>query len=136
MLEPKKPKHRKVFKGRKRKRNLSKAGTSLAYGDYGLKSLGSTWLTARQIESARRTITHCFKKGGKLWIRVFPHKPVTVRSAEVPMGGGKGATDHWVAVVHPGRILFEVTGVSEELARRAFCLAANKLPIKTTFVKK
>lgn len=136
MLEPKKPKYRKVFKGKRRNKGITKGGASLSFGDYGLKSLEAAWITARQIESARRTITHCFKKGGKVWIRIFPHKPVTAKSSEVPMGGGKGATDHWVAVVRPGKILFEVTGVSEELARQAFRLASCKLPVKTTFVKK
>ncbi len=136
MLEPKKPKHRKMFKGRRRKKGLSKGGVTLNFGDYGLKSLGTSWITARQIESARRTITHHFKKGGKVWTRIFPHKPVTAKSSETPMGSGKGATDHWVFPVKPGRILFEVTGIPEELAREAFRLASHKLPIKTAFVKK
>ncbi|MCD6096815.1 50S ribosomal protein L16 [bacterium] len=136
MLEPKKPKHRKVFKGKRRKKGISKGGTELSFGDYGLKSLGTAWITARQIESARRTIAHCLKKGGKVWIRIFPHKPVTARSGEARMGGGKGSTDHWVFPVKPGRILFEIGGVREELAKEALRLAAHKLPIKTVFIKR
>lgn len=111
-------------------------GTTLAFGEYGLKAIGRGWLTARQIEAARRAITHAIKRGGKVWIRVFPDKPVSAKSAGQRMGGGKGEVDRYVAVVRPGRILFEVAGVSDDLIEKAFSLAAAKLPFKTKVIKR
>ena len=134
MLQPKRTKFRKQFKGRNR--GLAQRGSSVAFGDYGLKSLDRGQLTARQIEAARRAMTRFVKRGGHIWIRVFPDKPITRKPAETRMGKGKGAPDHWVAVVRPGRILYEVQGVSEELAREAMRLAAQKLPVKTKFVNR
>ena len=134
MLQPKKSKYRKQFRGKMR--GTSVQGSTLAFGDYGLKSLSRGWLSARQIEAARRAITHHTKRAGKVWIRVFPDKPVTSKPAETRMGKGKGSPDHWVAVVKPGRIMYEMEGVSEELAKEAFRLAAHKLPIKTKFVER
>jgi len=134
MLQPKKVKHRKWFKGRSR--GVETRGTSLAYGSFGLKAEEARWLTARQIEAARRSITHHIQRGGKVWIRVFPDKPVTKKPPEVTLGGGKGAVDHYVFPVRPGRILFEMDGVSEEVASEALRLAAHKLPVKTRFIKK
>ncbi|MDO8557734.1 MAG: 50S ribosomal protein L16 [bacterium] len=134
MLSPKKVKHRKWQKGRTR--GISSRGTVLAFGVFGLKANGSKWITARQIEAARRAMTRFVQRGGKIWIRVFPDKPVTKKGTEVPMGGGKGGVDHYVVPVLPGRILFEIDGVSETLAREAMRLAAHKLPIRTLFVKK
>lgn len=133
---PKKQKHRKCHKGRHRKKGVSTRGTTLAFGEYGLKSLEHRWITGRQIESVRRTLTRAFKKKGRIWIRIFPDKPVTAKGAEVPMGKGKGAVDHFVAVVRPGMILFEMTGVSEDVAKESFKSAAHKLPIKTRFIVK
>ena len=131
MLMPRKVKHRKVQK------NLSKGlayrGSTIVFGDYGLKALEQFWMTSRQIEAARVAINRTMKRGGKMWIRVFPDKPITSKPAETRMGKGKGAPDHWVAVVKPGKILFEVQGVEEELAKKALNLASNKLPIKTKF---
>lgn len=133
MLMPKKVKHRKWNKGRRRTvKDLR--GTNLAFGSYGLKAEGTVWVTARQIEAARRAIIRHARKGGKMWVRIFPDKPVTKKGTEVPMGGGKGAPDHYVAPVLPGRILFEIDGVSEEIAREALRLAAHKLPLKTRVV--
>ena len=133
MLEPKKIKHRKHHKGRSRKRLKETRGVTLNFGSFGLQAHSSAWITARQIESARRTITHSLKREGKVWIRIFPDKPVTKKPAEVRMGKGKGAPEYWVAVVKPGTILFESDGVDTESAKEAFRLAANKLPIKTKF---
>ena len=133
MLLPKKVKHRKHQKGRGRNKRIASDKVFVNFGAYGLKALTGSWVTARQIESARRTITHFLKKGGKLWIRIFPDKPRTAKG-EVRMGGGKGAVDHYVAVVKPGTIIFELDGVSEDMAREAFRLASHKLPIKTKFV--
>lgn len=133
MLLPKKAKYRKQFRGKMKGR--SHRGSKLGFGDWGLKSLESAWITSRQIEAARKAITHHTKRGGKLWIRVFPDKPVTKKPAEVRMGGGKGAVDHYVAVVKPGRIIFELAGVDEELAVRALELAGRKFSIKTVVVK-
>lgn len=132
MLLPKKAKYRKRFKGRMK--GISRRGTELSFGDYGLKSLGRAWLSSRQIEAARKAITHHTKRGGKLWIRIFPDKPVTKKPNEVRMGGGKGPVDHYVAVVTPGRLLFEISGLSEEVAKEAMDRAARKLPIKTKFI--
>lgn len=134
MLSPKKVKHRKWHKGRAR--GLTKGGAELAFGPYGLKAMATCWLTARQIEAARRAITRYVQRGGKIWLRVFPDKPVTKKGAETPMGGGKGSVDHYVCVIKPGRILFEMDGVPLETAREAMRLAAHKLPIKTKFIMK
>ena len=126
MLQPRRVKFRKIMRGRRKGKS---AGTSLAFGEYGLKAMEAAWITARQIEAARRAITRHFRRGGQVWIRVFPDKPVTKKPAETRQGGGKGGTDHWVAVVKPGRILFEVGGVSDDVAKEALRLAAMKLPI-------
>ncbi|HCX27554.1 MAG TPA: 50S ribosomal protein L16 [Candidatus Portnoybacteria bacterium] len=134
MLSPKKVKHRKWHKGRAR--GLTKGGAELAFGSYGLKAMATCWLTSRQIEAARRAITRYVQRGGKIWLRVFPDKPVTKKGAETPMGGGKGSVDHYVCVIKPGRILFEMDGVTLEIAQEAMRLAAHKLPIKTKFVVK
>ncbi len=135
MLIPKKVKHRKWQKGRNRKRLKETRGTSIAYGSFGLKATESAWLTSRHIEAARRAVSNFTKRGGKFWIRIFPDKPVTKRPPEVTMGGGKGAVDHYVFPVRPGRMLFEIGGVTEEIAKQALRLAGHKLPIKTKFVK-
>src|SRR5215203_1771874 len=132
MLMPKKVKHRRVMKGRMR--GQATRGDKLNFGDFGLKTLESGWITNRQIEAARIAMTRHIKRGGKVWIRMFPDKPITKKPAETRMGKGKGAPDHWVAVVKPGRILYEIEGVSEEMAREALRLAAQKLPIKCKFV--
>ena len=134
MLQPKRMKYRKQFRGRMK--GKAYRGAEIAFGDYGLQALEPAWITSRQIEAARRAIVRHVKRGGKLWIRIFPDKPVTKKPAETRMGSGKGSVDHYVAVVKPGRILFEISGVSEEVAREAFRLAAHKLPIKTQFVVK
>lgn len=132
MLSPKRVKYRKVQKGRMK--GNAQRGTRIAFGSYAIKSMESVWLTSRQIEAARIAVTRAMKREGQVWIRVFPDKPVTSKPAEVRMGKGKGALDHWVAVVHPGRIIFETDGVSPELAKEALRLAAQKLPCKTKFV--
>ena len=132
MLMPKRVKHRRVHRGRMKGKAYS--GNTITYGEYGLQALEPTWMTANQIESARRAMTRYIKRGGNVWIKVFPDKPVTKKPAEVRMGSGKGAPEYWVAVVKPGRVLFEMGGVSEEIAREALRLAAMKLPIKTKFV--
>ena len=132
MLMPKRVKYRKQFRGRLK--GKASRGTEVAFGEYGLQALEPAWLTSRQIEAARRAIVRHVRRRGKYWIRIFPDKPVTAKPAETRMGKGKGAVDHWVAVVKPGRILFELAGVSEEQAREAMRLAANKLPIKGQFV--
>lgn len=134
MLVPKKVKHRKWQKGRSLGRKLETRGTTLAYGTFGLKAETGEWLTARQIEAARRAITNHLKREGKVWIRVFPDKPITKKPSEVTMGGGKGAVDHYVVPVRPGRILFEVDGVDESTAREALRLAAFKLPVKSRVI--
>ncbi|MFQ6617663.1 MAG: 50S ribosomal protein L16 [Fidelibacterota bacterium] len=133
MLMPKKFKHRKHQRGRMK--GVSTQGSEINFGHYGLKALEPSWITARQIEAARIAITRRVKKHGKLWIRIFPDKPVTVKPAETRMGKGKGSPEYWVAVVKPGRILFEVEGVAEDVAKEAFRLASHKLPMKTKFVK-
>jgi len=127
-------KYRKSHKGHRR--GKAQSGNTIIFGDFGLQALESAWITSRQLEAARRAITHHVRRGGKIWIRVFPDKPVTKKPAETRMGGGKGAPDHWVTVVKPGRILFEIAGVSEEAARGAIRLASYKLPIGTKFVLK
>lgn len=132
MLQPKKTKYRKQFKGRNR--GIAIRGAAVSFGEYGLKVADRARLTARQIEAARRSITRHIKRGGKLWIRVFPDKPITKKPLEVRQGKGKGPVEYWVALVQPGKVLFEVEGVTEALAREAFVLAAAKLPVKTVFV--
>lgn len=134
MLQPKRVKYRKVHRGRRT--GVALAGAQVHFGDFGLQALEAAWITSRQIEAARRAITHHMRRGGKVWIRIYPDKPVTAKPAETRMGGGKGAVDHWVAVVKPGRILFEVSGVKEDLAREALRLASHKLPIETRFVSR
>lgn len=132
MLSPKRVRHRKVQKGRMR--GVSFRGSEVSFGDFGLQSLSPGRLTARQIEAARVAMTRHVKRGGKVWIRVFPDKPISKKPAETRMGKGKGGPDHWVAIVKPGRMLYELDGVSEELAREAMIRAAHKLPVKTRFV--
>ena len=132
MLMPKRVKFRKQHRGRMR--GKAQRGSTIAFGTYGLQSLEPQWLTSRQIEAARRAIVRYVRRGGKLWIRVFPDKPVTMRAAETRMGSGKGTVDHWVAVVKPGRMIFEMTGIREDQAREALRLAAHKLPMRTQFV--
>ena len=134
MLQPKRTKFRKVQKGRNR--GLSQRGSKVSFGEFGLKAIGRGRITARQIEAARRAMTRHVKRGGKIWIRVFPDKPITNKPLEVRMGKGKGAVEYWVAQITPGKVLYEMEGVSEDLAREAFELAAAKLPVKTTFVKR
>lgn len=131
MLFPKKVKHRKWHKGRVRGKASRK--TELSFGQYGLRSLETHWVTARQIEAARRAMTRYIQRGGKIWVRIFPDKPVTVKGNEIRMGGGKGAVDHYVVVVQPGTMLFEMDGIPEGTAREALRLAAHKLPVKTNF---
>lgn len=136
MLIPKKVKHRKWHKGRRRNKGVATSKTNVDFGSYGLKSQSHAWVTSRQIEAARRAITRHIKRGGKLWIRVFPDKPITKKGSEMPMGKGKGAVDHYVVIVKPGTVLFELDGVEENIAKESFTLAAHKLPVKTTFVSK
>jgi large subunit ribosomal protein L16 len=132
MLQPRRVKYRKVHRGRLK--GKAQSGNTVAFGEYGLQALESAWLTSRQIEAARRAIVRHVRRGGQVWIRVFPDKPVTKKPAETRMGGGKGSPDHWVAVVKPGRILFELAGVKEETAKEALHLASHKLPIAVQFV--
>lgn len=134
MLMPKRVKYRRQHRGRMK--GTAQKGNFLTYGEYGLQALESTWMTANQIEAARRAMTRYIKRGGNIWIKVFPDKPVSKKPAEVRMGSGKGAPEYWVAVVKPGRMLFEMSGVQEDVAREALRLAAQKLPIKTKFVKR
>lgn len=134
MLQPKRTKFRKIQKGRNR--GLAQRGNKVSFGTVGLQATGRGRITARQIEAARRAMTRHIKRGGKIWIRVFPDKPITQKPLEVRMGKGKGNVEYWVAQVQPGRVLYEVQGVSEELAREAFELAASKIPVSTTFVKR
>jgi large subunit ribosomal protein L16 len=134
MLMPKRTKFRKQHRGRMKGKELR--GVTLSFGDFGLQALEPTWMTSRQIEAARRAIVRFIKRGGKLWIRIFPDHVVTIKGAETRMGGGKGAPDHWVAVVKPGRVILELGGVREETAREALRLAAYKLPIKTQIISK
>ena len=132
MLQPKRVKYRRAFRGRRS--GIASRGSSLKFGDFALKALESGWLTARQIESARRAITHHTKRGGRLWIRIFPDKPVTKKPPETRMGSGKGAVDHYVAVVKPGNVLFEMSGVGQEVAAEALKKASAKLPIHSKFI--
>ena len=134
MLSPKRVKYRKRQRGRLK--GLSQRGSKVSFGEFGLKAVTSGRLTARQIEAARRAMTRRVKRGGKMWIRIFPDQPVTKKPAETRMGSGKGSPEYWVAVIRPGRVLFEMSGVSEELAREALELAAHKLPLRTVFVRK
>ena len=129
---PKRSKHRKMQKGRNR--GKATRGNTVAYGEYGLQTLEAGWITSNQIEAARIAMTRFIKRGGKVWIKIFPDKPITKKPAETRMGSGKGSLEYWVAVVKPGRIMFEMAGVSEEVAREAFRLAAHKLPVKTKFI--
>ncbi|MDR1057573.1 MAG: 50S ribosomal protein L16 [Coxiellaceae bacterium] len=134
MLQPKKTKYRKQFKGRNR--GIATSGDNVNFGEYGLKAAERARITARQIEAARRTITRHIKRGGKLWIRLFPDKPITKKPLEVRQGKGKGPVEYWAALVQPGKVLFELEGITEAMARESFTLAAAKLPIKTVFVKR
>ena len=134
MLSPKRVKYRRVMRGRLTGKALR--GNKVTYGDFGLQSLEPCWITANQIEAARIAMTRYIKRGGKVWIKIFPDKPVTEKPAETRMGSGKGSPEYWVAVVKPGRVMFEIGGVSEEVAREALRLAANKLPVKCKFVVK
>ena len=134
MLQPKRTKFRKQFKGRNR--GLAQRGNTVAFGEYGLKATDRCRLTARQIEAARRAMTRYVKRGGKVWIRVFPDKPITAKPLEVRQGSGKGNVEFWVAQVQPGTVLYEMEGVTEAIAREAFRLAASKLPVATTFVSR
>lgn len=132
MLMPKRVKHRKLHRGRMS--GVAKGGTTVNFGEYGIQALEAGWITSRQIESARIAITRTVRRGGKVWITIFPHKSVTAKPAETRMGSGKGSPEFWVAVVKPGRVMFELAGVPEELAREAMRRAGHKLPVKTRFV--
>jgi len=134
MMQPKKSKYRKQMKGRNR--GFATSGTKVNFGDYGLKATTRGFITARQIEAARRAVSREVKRGGKLWIRIFPDKPISKKPLEVRMGGGKGNVEYYVAVVQPGKVLYEIEGVTEQEAREAFRLAAAKLPVRTTFVSR
>ncbi|HEX7474715.1 MAG TPA: 50S ribosomal protein L16 [Dehalococcoidales bacterium] len=134
MLQPKRVKYRKVQKGSRR--GKANSGNTVVFGDFGLQALENSWITDRQIEAARRAITRHIRRGGNVWIRIFPDKPITKKPAETRQGGGKGAPDHWVAVVKAGRVMFEMAGVDEIIAKEAMRLASNKLPINTKFVSK
>jgi large subunit ribosomal protein L16 len=134
MLQPKRTKFRKQHKGRNR--GLALTGNAVSFGEYGLKAISRGRLTSRQIEAARRAISRHVRRGGKLWIRIFPDKPVSKKPLEVRMGSGKGNVEYWVAEIQPGRMLYEIEGIGEEVAREAFSLAAAKLPVMTTFVKR
>lgn len=134
MLEPKRRKYRKSFRGRRR--GKAYRGSTLAFGEYGLKSLGRAWLSSKQIEAGRRAVTHSLKRGGRVWIRVFPDKPVTSRPAGQRMGSGKGDIDRYVAVITPGKIIYEVAGISKELVEIAFAKAGAKMPFKTRVVSR
>lgn len=134
MLQPKRTKYKKIQKGRIK--GLSYKGSSLSFGDFGIKALESTWITSRQIEATRIVLSRNVKKNGKIWIRIFPNKPITKKPAEVRMGKGKGPVEHWVSVVKPGKIMFEINGVTMEAAKKTIKLASQKLPIKTKFVTK
>lgn len=134
MLMPKRVKRRRVHRGRMKGKALS--GNFISYGEYGLVATEPAWITSNQIEAARIALTRYIKRGGQVWIKIFPHKPVTEKPAETRMGSGKGSPEYWVAVVKPGRVMFEIAGVTEDLAREALRLAAHKLPIKCKFMKK
>lgn len=132
MLQPKRTKFRKVHRGRRA--GTAQTGNQVSFGDFGLQATSAAWVTARQIEAARRAITRHFRRGGQVWIRVFPDKPVTSKPAETRMGSGKGSVDRWVAVVRPGRVLFEVAGIRQEMAQEALRLASQKLPVSTAMI--
>ena len=134
MLMPKRVKYRRVHRGRLT--GKASRGTTVSYGDFGLQALEPAWITSNQIEAARVAMTRCIKRGGKVWIKIFPDKPITEKPAETRMGSGKGSPEYWVAVIKPGRVMFEIAGVDEELAREAMRLAANKLPIKCKVIAK
>ena len=134
MLQPKRVKYRKVHRGERR--GKAQSGNTVSFGEFGLQAQQAAWVTARQIESARRVMVRYLRRGGQMWIRAYPDKPVTKKPAETRMGSGKGAPDHWVAVVRPGRMLFEISGIKERMAREAMHLASYKLPIATRFVAK
>jgi len=134
MLQPKRTKYRKMHKGRRR--GTAQTGNQVAFGEFGLKATSTAWVSARQIEAARRAITRHFRRGGQVWIRIFPDKPVTSKPAETRMGGGKGSVDEWVAVVRRGRVMFEVSGIAEATAQEALRLASHKLPVSTTMVSR
>lgn len=134
MLMPKRVKYRRQHRGRMK--GKAKGGTEIQFGEYGMQALEPAWITSRQIEAARIAMTRYIKRGGKVWIRIFPHKPITKKPAETRMGKGKGAPEFWVAVVKPGRVMFELAGIQEDVAKEAIRLAANKLPIKTRFIKR
>ena len=134
MLQPKRVKYRKMHRGHRR--GTAQTGTVLTFGDFGLQAQATAWITARQIEAARRAITHYVRRGGKVWIRIFPDKPVSQKPAEVRMGNGKGNPEYFVCEIQPGKVLYEMDGVTEVLAREAFKLAAAKLPMKTSFVQR
>lgn len=136
MLLPKKVKHRKWHKPARIGKGVATRTNKVSFGSFGLSSLTEAWVTSRQIEAARRVMTRYVKRGGKIWIRIFPDRPVTKKGAEVPMGGGKGSPDHYVCTVKPGTVLFEMEGITEESAREAMILAGHKLPVKVRFVKK
>ncbi len=132
MLQPKRVKYRRSHRGRRK--GIARSGNTLAFGDFGLQAMESAWLTSRQIEAARRAMTHYVKRGGKIWIRIFPDKPVSKKPLEVRMGGGKGTPEFWVAVVKPGKVMFEMSDVKEDVAREAMRLASDKLPIPVKFL--
>jgi large subunit ribosomal protein L16 len=132
MLQPKRVKYRKSHRGRRK--GIATTGNKVEFGDFGLQAMEPAWITGQQVEAARRAITHHIRRGGNVWVRIFPDKPVTKKPAETRQGGGKGAPDHWVAVVKPGRVMFEMGGVSETTAKEAMRLAAHKLPISSRFV--
>ncbi len=134
MLQPKKQKHRREFRRRSDLKGVAQRGTKVSFGTYGLKAQTASELTSRQIEAARRAMTRYIKRGGKIWINIFPHKVITRKASEVPMGSGKGSPDHFVAVVKPGRVIFEMEGVTTEIAKEAMRLAAHKLPCKCKFI--
>ena len=134
MLAPKRVKFRKMMKGRRR--GKAQSGNTLNFGNYGVKAADAGWITSRQIEAARIAMTRFIKRGGKIWIRIFPDKPITKKAAETRMGKGKGAPEEWVAVIRPGRVLYEIEGVDEPTAREAFRLAAHKLPVQTIFLSR
>lgn len=134
MLQPKRVKYRKLHRGKRR--GKAQTGNTVVFGEFGLQATQANWVTSRQIESARRVMVRYLRRGGKMWIRVYPDKPVTKKPAETRMGSGKGSPDHWVAVVKPGRILFEISGIKEDMAREAMHLASYKLPVGTRFMVK
>ncbi|MDP2930143.1 MAG: 50S ribosomal protein L16 [bacterium] len=136
MLLPKRVKHRKMHTHRSKPGSIDHRGTELVFGSFGLKSLGTIWISSRQIEAARRAILRYFKKGGRMWLRIFPDKPITAKGNEVPMGSGKGMVDHYVFPIRPGRIIFEIDGIPEDQAKEALRIAGNKLPVKTKFISK